>query len=303
MAYANQGEKDTAETWFHASEAWTRYLRDDHDLLRFRTDAAEVLALMLEPLASGPDSIEEHRAILKSAILQPLMEVDPQAGWTHFVLGVMFAEDDNRSKAAEQFALAAERSPGSPDTYYFLSALRRCLGDEPGYRAACAGAFDVAEESDDDVLRDRLVWTCTLGPNALDDLSVPLTHAETLVAKEPKNAEVLYALGALLFRAGQYDQAVHRLEQSKALYANEPSGAFEGLHTQLLLAMTKWKQDRHDEALSLMSETRATLDDVLQSPQTNWLRHVTLEVLDREAKALIEQDEATESSEDRVPSG
>ena len=106
-------------------------------------------------------------------------------------------------------------------------------------------------------------------------------------------------LGAALYRAGQYEQAAQRLEESIAAYPSAPADTgFDTLnYQQLFLAMTKWQLGQRDEARRLLAETQSAVDKELQAPSTLWNRRTSLELLRREAEALIEPKEADEAVE------
>jgi hypothetical protein len=102
----------------------------------------------------------------------------------------------------------------------------------------------------------------------------------------------------LLYRAGQYAQAADRLEESFAAY---PDDALRGFRTnadlQLLLAMTKWKLGERDEARRLLAQTQWTVEEWLRMPSNTWMRRAEIELLRREAEALIEPNEVNDAVE------
>ena len=105
---------------------------------------------------------------------------------------------------------------------------------------------------------------------------------------------VLYALGAALYRDGQYDRAADELEKSIAAYPSEPWIGYQTINSQrLMLAMSKWQLGKKDEARRLLAETEPAIDQQIQS--TYFALKSTLEVLRREAEALIEPKEADEA--------
>jgi TolA-binding protein len=165
------------------------------------------------------------------------------------------------------------------------------LGDQAGYRAACKALVDLPDYSANVKTKWRPIWTPCLAPNALDDLSLPVKHAEKLVADIPPNKRHfgLYVFGAALYRAGQYKQAAERLEESVAAFPSGSAPATDSIsYPRLFLAMTQWRLGQKDEARRLLAETLPAVDKELQSPASVWNRRAALEVLRREAEALIE---------------
>jgi hypothetical protein len=60
-----------------------------------------------------------------------------------------------------------------------------------------------------------VAWLCALGPYTIPDSEVPVRLAEAAVesGSESFNASFLNILGAALYRAGRYDDAIRRLEE------------------------------------------------------------------------------------------
>jgi tetratricopeptide (TPR) repeat protein len=174
---------------------------------------------------------------------------------------------------------------------FFIVAIAQLhAGDEAGYRATCKALVEVPADGVDDPTRLRQIHACTLAPNALKDMSLVVKRAEELAADnslEQPHA-VLYALGAALYRNGQYDRAADELEKSIAAYPSDPRLGFQGINFQrLMLAMTKWQLGKKDEARRILVETEPVLDQEIQSTPYFAFKSA-LEVLRREAKALIE---------------
>jgi hypothetical protein len=97
-------------------------------------------------------------------------------------------------------------------------------------------------------------------------------------------------LGAALYRAGDYERAAQRLEESIDSYPSVAETGVDSLnYQQLLLAMTRWKQGRKDAARILFADAQSDVDKELQDPSTRWNRRTSLELLRDEAAALIDK--------------
>ena len=59
------------------------------------------------------------------------------------------------------------------------------------------------------------------------------------------------------------------------------------LDRQLLLAMTNWQLGQRDDARRLLAATQPAIDQWLQKPFVTWMRRAEIELLRREAEALI----------------
>jgi serine/threonine protein kinase len=180
------------------------------------------------------------------------------------------------------------------EALYLMALAQLRLGDKAGYRATCKALVDLPVQSWDDVIRSRPIWPLCLAPDALDDMSRLVKRAEDFVADTSlKNRHFgLYVLGAALFRAGDYERAALRLEESIDAYPNPPEFGRDTINYQLLLlAMTRWNQGREDEARKLLAEAQSAVDKELQFSSTSWWgRRTSLELLRSEAEALIDKE-------------
>jgi tetratricopeptide (TPR) repeat protein len=230
------------------------------------------------------------------AVLPLYLDAFPAADNSYYRLAFALATAHREQEAAElvhQAALSAKRitDPATAaNTLYYAALMQLRLGDKAGYRATCKALVELPVDKLLGITKSRPIWTPCLAPDALDDSTLLVKRAEKLVASISLNERHfgLYVWGAALYRAGQYEQAAQRLEESIAAY---PSGPERGDDTvnyqQLLLAMTQWQLGQRDTARQLLAETLPAIDKELDSPSTSWNRRATLEILRREAAALI----------------
>jgi tetratricopeptide (TPR) repeat protein len=171
-------------------------------------------------------------------------------------------------------------------------------GDEAGYRATCKALAEVPFDNVDDLMKARQIITCCFAPDSLENMSLVAQRAEELAKHNQVDQPhiVPFALGAALYRDGQYDRAARQLEISIAVYPSDPWIDFETINLQrLLLAMCKWQLDKKDEARRLLAETEPAIDQNIQSPSVFYVLKAALEVLRREAETLIKPKEADEA--------
>ncbi len=237
--------------------------------------------------------------------------VQPEVTNDYANFAYYLATSNRKEEAVEivgKAALGAKRLTdpyASANALYYVALMQLRLGDEAGYRANCKALFDVPVGNLDEVPKSRPIWTSCLGPNSLEDLDLLVTRAEALVAgsaPDPRHFS-LYVLGAALYRAGQYERAAERLEESIAAYPSSPSlPGYDTINYQrLLLAMTKWQQGQRDAARRLLAESQPAVEKELRSPSSSWNRRATLEVLSGEAEALIVPDRADEAPNNDNP--
>jgi serine/threonine protein kinase len=219
-----------------------------------------------------------------------------------------FAETGRPQKAADflhRAARATERARNPVESANALTSLAIAglrLGDEAGYREACAKLVQLAPRIADDELRLNCIRVPTLGPDAVEDPSVLVKLAEEFAADNSLRTPYidLRVLGAAHFRIGQYGRAAQCLEQSLAQSPSDaPPRHGPDIMPELLLAMTKWQLGDHDEARGMLREIQPRIDERLQSPSIYWDTRAVLEIRRREAEALIESLEPDEAVKNR----
>ena len=123
-----------------------------------------------------------------------------------------------------------------------------------------------------------------LGPDAVADFAPPIGLAESAVrrAAPHKKHGPLNTLGAVLYRAGRYQEAIARLNEAVATDGT----AAEQDH--VFLAMAQQRLGATDEARKLL----AKIAPLAPGAPFSWDR-LEMELLRREAAALIDGSAAT----------
>jgi tetratricopeptide (TPR) repeat protein len=159
-------------------------------------------------------------------------------------------------------------------------------GDPQGYRKFCASMMKRFGKSTDAVVANGAAWICSLGPDALPDLKPAVECARLAVRTSPKDAGSRNTFGAILYRAGQYREAVTELNESVKL--NTSGGtAFDFL----FLAMAYRRLVKADESRTALAQAKQTRD---KNPPVFWTEELELELLLREAESLIPAPDAKE---------
>ena len=114
------------------------------------------------------------------------------------------------------FHRAVEQSPDDPDLRYQLALALLLAGDREGYRRVCAATLEHFGRSQDPLV-GAAARACLVAPGAVLDPLVPLRLAERANAQEPSVPWRIYVLGLAEYRAGRYNGAVERLEESLTL--------------------------------------------------------------------------------------
>jgi WD40 repeat protein/tetratricopeptide (TPR) repeat protein len=143
-----------------------------------------------------------------------------------------------------------------------------------------------------------MAWVCSLAPDAVADRNRPVQLARRAAAAETPRPEEGYpaarALGAALYRAGQWEEAVKQLDDARAMRP-QPSPS-----VWLFLAMAHEKAGRRKQAQEWLNRARAWIEqahkpkpegaaatDWVAWEALPWTERVALEVLEREAGKLI----------------
>jgi tetratricopeptide (TPR) repeat protein len=177
------------------------------------------------------------------------------------------------------YAKAVEAPNASPLGLAAQAVPRLLRGDRTGYTAVCETLLNRFGKTEDAFIANNVAWPCALGPEAVPDLKPAVALAHLAVQSEPKNANYRNTLGAILFRAGEYQEAVRVLNESIRLH-DKGGTALD----YLFLTMAYHKFGQADEA-------RTWLDKGLRvNPGEKSLSdndRLELQLLRREAATLL----------------
>jgi tetratricopeptide (TPR) repeat protein len=134
------------------------------------------------------------------------------------------------------------------------------------------------------------VWTAALAPQALDDYAPAIALAQRGVELSKDNPEAIRSLGAILYRAGKYEEAAQHLAPLAARAEKaSPEAKTSAAYPLFFLAMAQHQLGKTDEARGTLQKavelTKAELTDEKSPPL--WNRRLTLELLQKEAQSLI----------------
>jgi serine/threonine protein kinase len=241
-------------------------------------------------------------------VREPVEEVELVVDYSIFAC--LLADTQRQQEAVDLLraaALAAERindpSP-SASALACLGIARLRVGDAAGYREACASLVKLPFRLPNDDANLSRIRVCCLGPAALDDPSLVIKLAEDFAANNSLGAPSLghVMLGSAHFRAGHYQRAAQHLEESHAHFPGDAQSSLppDRIMPRLLLAMTKWQLNKHDEARRILRELQPRIDEVLESASTHWDRRAVLEIRRREAEAMIKPKEGDEGGEKEI---
>ena len=179
--------------------------------------------------------------------------------------------------------------PEEPKGHYELALLLLSEGLVEEYRSTCETMLDHFQASEDIPVLQRLAWTCGLGSKAFAEYDDLIKLARKTVEAFDNSQQNLKALGAVLMRAGQYEEAERVL--TKALDAKQATGATIA-DPQYFLAMTYHHLGKRSKANEMLETANASADSKL-STNPHWNFKRTLRVLRSEAETLINNTNST----------
>jgi tetratricopeptide (TPR) repeat protein len=152
-----------------------------------------------------------------------------------------------------------------------------------GVRHACEDLLKRFGSTTDPVQAHGVAWYCVLAPDAVADPKAPVRLAEAALAGHPgrgrARSDVLKTLGAALYRAGRFEEAIRRLDES--IQTRGDGGDPRGF---AFLALAHYRLGHRDEAEHWLDKL------VADRPKEGFdfsIDSVEIRILHREAESLI----------------
>ncbi|MGD9855490.1 MAG: protein kinase, partial [Planctomycetaceae bacterium] len=326
MSHWRLGDKETALKWYAAASQWMdRFAADDDEQRRFRTEAATLLGLTEAGSEAPPELLDDRE------LFTLILDAWPEAAWACLRRAQAYesAEEVELAqadyfRAVELYDSAVERKPDSaqpwaqrgfalsqldewdkavsdldhaialgagPAIWYLPALVRLGKQDMAGYRLACARILDRLVKSPASSVEPLALWACAVGPDAAAELAPVITLAEQAAQKDPNSLQAVNTLGALLYRAGRFDEAARSLERADVL-AQNPGANSSPAYAWFFLAMTHHRLGHPDAAASWLAKATVAAGEALQDHAAGkstlpWNRRLTLSLLRNEAETLL----------------
>jgi tetratricopeptide (TPR) repeat protein len=192
------------------------------------------------------------------------------------------------------------REPDTAFRWHQHALLRLYIGDEPGYRGACARLQSRFRSTLHIKSAEAVTRSNLLAANPVADQATMLTTLQHLSAHQPYSS--LYLLGLAHYRFQQDQEAIQRLKEA----LSDPNRVPHSSLSYAVLAMALHRQGRTAEAQAALHEMGGVLDDWIrqryENPATDWVIHqgtkgywpvvwwdfLEGQLLYREAKLLID---------------
>jgi WD40 repeat protein/tetratricopeptide (TPR) repeat protein len=244
----------------------------------------------LDPVVFGPDPTTRARAWMQrgrwdaaEAAFDEAVRARPDSTAIRLERGRFDLARGQPERAAADFGQAIHHLPENLPLRYGHVLSLLVLGDEAGLQRACSELLDRFGRSAGSLIANNVAWYCVLAPDAAADREAPLRLAELAVngAPEAQKPMHLNTLGAALYRAGRFQEAISRLEEGIRI------GGESLPQDWTFLALAHFRLGHYAEARALFDQFRAYRPN--ESPERFW-EELEIRLLRREAEAVILYD-------------
>jgi eukaryotic-like serine/threonine-protein kinase len=231
----------------------------------------------------------------------------PETGFWKHLVGPINWEEYRRLTSQNQWSDAAltlrqmiAEDAHNDEALYQLALVSLHRNDYAGYRDACKRMVVAFRDSDDRWKSYQTAWACALRPGVLEDYEPVIALAEQVVslsrdASNPGNSRAAYheALGAVLLRAGRYEEALTHLETAH----KAPPDRFKPSASRIeyLMAMTHQAQRRSNDARMWFDRANREAEQERNNAEKppDWQSRLILDLFAAEATELVRGGQAT----------
>jgi len=221
--------------------------------------------------------------------LERLAVLDPERMDLFARRGRANAETGRWTSAAADFEKVASFAADRYQLWYRHALVRLHLGEQDAYKRTCAEMLDRFESSKDLDAAQLAAWTSSLAPvpQSLGDRSA--AAAERAVRAHPRNHARLLTLGAALFRAHRYADAVRALEDANRIWSKDDN-VWDWLYLSMAhhyLGNTDLAKSNFDKAARWIDQRQVVGADGIRAATLFWSDRLELSVLRKEAKGYL----------------
>jgi hypothetical protein len=179
-----------------------------------------------------------------------------------------------------------------PPVFCYWCALAHLgMGDTSGYRERCSQFpqfLDYFGKTDDPEACYWVAWACALAPKAVENLDKVVELAKLAVERGGGTYENRPLLGAILYRAGKFDEALQQLSNLAAEWeqGNSMPTDTSPAYIWFFQAMVHHQLGSSDEAKYWFDKAVKWSEEELQDTPA-WNRKFTLQLLQAEARSLL----------------
>jgi tetratricopeptide (TPR) repeat protein len=237
----------------------------------------------------------------RAGVLYEKLGVENPNGWYPYwgsegygQLAVLLAAAGRAQEAEQACRKILDLKPDGPLAHFRYALLRLHLAGRDAHRTACADMLTRFQNSPDLMAAYWTAWACTLTPDAVPDWKPVVDLAEKTLAADPKDCDKLQLLGAALYRAGRFEEALKRLTEAEAAFKDAQNPRSTVIYSWLFQAMTRHRLGQAAEARRLFEKAAKVIDQPLEQfkgeTAKDWSRRLTLQLWRREAQARLGKD-------------
>jgi tetratricopeptide (TPR) repeat protein len=211
------------------------------------------------------------------------IEQHPHSGEAFVSAAHIAAEFGDFNRASRNFETAAAIGGRSSALLYRLAELALARGDYTRHRQICHELIERYAATDDVQTSQDVLYPCFVVPNALEDYGPAVALARRVLQKTPGNGRVSFALGGILLRSGQYEEArVHLLSGIEST-VDEQGAPIQGPY---LLAIAHHHLGEPGQAQHWLHRGNQYPKERVLT-RKNWRFRMNVELLTQEATQLI----------------
>ena len=219
------------------------------------------------------------------------LSLDPNLVGAYRGRGRSYAALGQWKKARDDFETVIELGY---DPVSYWPALLLAAGDHGGYSDACRQMLDRSSDINTPDEAGFAAWACALAPNAVADFDRPIQLAEKAVKLERVGRMWIQTHGALLYRAGRWEEALQRLCEAEEILASQSESLRASpAYTWFFLAMVHHRLRHTQEAVTSFHKAVEWADEVTgqagkaRVADLRWDQRVIFHLLRREAEELL----------------
>ena len=276
---ASERQPEDVETWRGLGRAaaemnqWDRAVRALSKVIELKSDQTDTLLLRSVAFTR----LQQNQEALLD--LTKLVELQPQFWRTWYLRATTYAELEQWGTAAADLDQALKLLP-DPALFHQRALIALQLEDQDSYRKICENLLMQFGTAQDWKIAGQVAWTCAYGRNAVEDLTQPLRLATQVAQIRTSGCDPFHRLGAVLFRAGQFESAQKNLNEAVRLHGQV------GLASDwLFLAMTHHRLQNPEEAARWFQKAIEKPSNPSQS--VSWDKRLEEHLLLSEAKELL----------------
>ncbi len=279
-------------------DLYEKLIEDYPDSHGYRANLAEFVALngdLYVQLGRLEAALEASRKVV--AICTKLVQDLPgeslyrlQLAKAHLRLGMALAMANHAGKAIVELSKALELNNRGLLAHKQLALAHAMTGDLNAYRSVCAAMLDRFGRSQDVNVVTKVSWTLVVGPDAVNDLDQVIKLAEIVARSNSKSPYYSPTMGAALYRAGRFEEALPQLNKASAecpLGARADSPAIPWF----FLAMTHHRLGHKEEARQWLAKAVKRVEEEKRSPKCQsfrtWEWRLISQLLRRESEGLL----------------